>query len=208
VPALGLLPTTCGSCGRTGASPCAACIPVLHLAPTLPAPPPLRTLRALLRYEGPAARLVLGVKARHERRAVPWLADGMALLLPDDVDVVTWAPTTHRRAATRGVDHARLLAEAVARRAGVRSHPTLLRTTARPQHGRNREERLTGPSFQPSHSLAGLVVAVVDDVVTTGSTIAAAAGALVVAGAEAVHGVAAAAVPDVREGPNRSLSGD
>ena len=150
-------------------------------------------MAALLAYEDGARRLVLGVKARHERAAVAWLADGLALLLPT-VDLVTWAPSTRGRAARGGVDHARLLALAVAERAGVRGHATLRRLPGPAQHGRTRADRLEhGPSFAPRYDLAGLRVAVIDDVVTTGATLVAAGRALRAAGAGRVHGLAAAA---------------
>jgi predicted amidophosphoribosyltransferase len=206
---LGLLSGRCGACGRTGPSPCLGCRPKLLPAPPLVAPAPLATLAALLVYEGPAIRLVLGIKARHERSAVGWLADGLALLLPPDVDLVTWAPTTRRRAASRGVDQARLLAEAVARRAGVRSHVTVTRCGDVVQQGRSRVDRTThGPTFAPRFALEGRRVAVIDDVTTTGATLAGAGRALVVGGADVVHGVAVAAAPSDRLVPKAHFLSD
>lgn len=159
-------------------------------------PAPLDELVALLTYEGPARPLVAGLKVRHNRAAQRWLAEGLVLLLPPGIDLVTWAPTSAVRAAARGVDHARLLAEAVGRGAGVRCHATLHRAAGPPQTGRSRAQRLaSGPSFTARYDLAGLVVAVVDDVTTTGATLAAAGRAAVAAGARSVIGVAAAATP-------------
>jgi len=162
----------------------------------LVAPAPLAGIFALLSYECGARPLVAGLKVRHNRAALVWLADGMALLLPHGVDLVTWAPTSRARAALRGTDHARLLAEEVAERAGVRCHRTMERLPGPPQTGRTRSERLAGgPSFVARYDLSGLVVAVVDDVTTTGATLAGAARAVVAAGAGRAIGVVAAATP-------------
>ena len=191
-----LLPTRCGACRRPGPSPCPGCLAGLAAAPPLAPPPPLTALLALLAYEDATRPLVAGLKVRHNRAAQRWLAAGMALLLPAGVDLVTWAPTSAARAAGRGADHARLLAEAVAAAAGLRCHPTLSRLPGPPQTGRSRVERLAdGPVFTPRYDLAGLGVAVVDDVTTTGATLAAAGRAVVAAGARSVVGLAAAATP-------------
>jgi predicted amidophosphoribosyltransferase len=150
----------------------------------------------MLAYEGRACPLVAGLKVRHNRAAQRWLAEGLALLLPSEVDLVTWAPTSAARAASRGADHARLLAEAVADVARVRACATLTRAPGPPQTGRSRAQRLAdGPSFTARYDLSGLVVAVVDDVTTTGATLAAAGRAVLAAGARAAVGMAAAATP-------------
>lgn len=191
-----LLPPRCGACRRTGPSPCRPCQAELAVAPPLAVPVPLAGLVALLAYEGRACPLVAGFKVRHNRSARPWLAEGLTLLLPPEVDLVTWAPTTPARAASRGADHARLLAEAVGRVAGVRACATLARAPGPAQTGRSRSDRLAdGPSFTARFDLTGLVVAVVDDVTTTGATLAAAGRAALAAGAASVVGMAAAATP-------------
>jgi predicted amidophosphoribosyltransferase len=191
-----LLPARCGACRRRGPSPCPPCREHLPAAPTLVAPPPLAALVALLAYEDGARPLVAGLKVRHNRAAQRWLAGGLALLLPEGVDLITWAPTSPSRVAARGADHARLLAEAVAGAAGLRAHATLDRLPGPPQTGRSRSERLaSGPSFTARYDLTGLTVAVIDDVTTTGATLAAAGRAVVAAGAAAAIGVAAAATP-------------
>ena len=168
----------------------------MPVAPPVPARPPLAGVAALLAYQGPAAALVAGLKVRHNRAAQQWLAEGLALLLPAGTSLLTWAPTSPARVAARGVDHARLLAEAVGRAAGIRCHSTLLRLPGPPQTGRSRAERLSdGPRFAARYDLSGHTVVVVDDVTTTGATLAAAGRAAVAAGAATVSGLAAAATP-------------
>lgn len=166
------------------------------MAPPLAAPAPLAGLAALLAYDGGGRPLVAGLKVRHNRAAQLWLAEGLALLVPVGTDLVTWAPTSAARIAARGADHARLLGEATGRSAGVRCLAILERLPGPPQTGRSRAERLAqGPRFAARYDLSGLAVAVVDDVTTTGATLAAAGRAVVAAGASSVVGLAAAATP-------------
>ncbi len=207
-----LLPARCGACRRTGPSPCGRCAAELPVAPPLAAPAPLAGLAALLAYEDGARPLVAGLKVRHNRGAQRWLAEGMALLVPAGTDLVTWAPTSPARIAARGADHARLLAEALGRSAGVRCQAVLTRLPGPAQTGRSRAERLAqGPRFAARYDLSGLAVAVVDDVTTTGATLVAAGRAVVAAGARSVVGLAAAATPPAPEavsgGPAHQASG-
>lgn len=168
------------------------------MAGPLEVPAPLSGLRALLAYEAEAKPLVAGLKVRHNRGAQLWLAAGLALLMPEGTDVVTWAPTSASRIAARGFDHARLLAEAVGRAAGVRCHGILARQPGPAQTGRARSQRLSdGPTFAARYDLSGLAVTIIDDVTTTGATLAAAGRAVTAAGAVSASGLAAAATPPV-----------
>ena len=152
----------------------------------------------LLAYEGAGRELVARLKYRNERGAVAALARAMAgLVEPDGVDVVTWAPTTASRRRSRGFDQARLVAKAVARLLGRPCRPLLRRVGDVPQTGRGRADRRAGPEFRAvaGRCCAGRRVLVVDDVITTGATAAAAVRALAVAGARSVTVLAAAHTP-------------
>jgi predicted amidophosphoribosyltransferase len=150
-------------------------------------------------YDGPARDLVAGIKHRHAWSAVTWLAEGLALLVPESVTVLTWTPTSPDRTRRRGFDHAAVLARAVGRRAGVRTVSLLSRRRGPPQTGRTRMDRLRDPpEFTAVFDVTDHAVVVVDDVTTTGATLLSAARALTDAGAAAVHGLAAAATPPPR----------
>ncbi|HEX2046832.1 MAG TPA: phosphoribosyltransferase family protein [Acidimicrobiales bacterium] len=193
-----LIPTTCPVCWAQGRAPCERCAAELRPAPALPAPVGLDSCAALLAYEGAGRELVARLKYRNARSSVPFLARGMAALVTGEVDVVTWAPTTPARLRERGFDQARLLARAVARRRGLPC-PSLLRRRAGPaQTGRDAAARRAGPVFAATGPVRGRRVLLVDDVVTTGATVAAAARALREAGAAEVHVVAAARTPPSR----------
>ena len=190
-----LLPTSCPVCGAQGPAPCEECAAGLQRAPSLPAPAAVDSCAALLAYQGPGRELVARLKYRNARSSLPFLGRGMAALVGGRVDVVTWAPTTPARRRARGFDQARLLARAVARELGVPCRPLLRRQPGPAQTGRDAAARHAGPAFSSPRPVPGRRVLLVDDVVTTGATVAAAAQALRAAGAGEVHVVAAARTP-------------
>jgi predicted amidophosphoribosyltransferase len=190
-----LFAVACPVCGERGAAPCAACRASLRPPPALPPPPGVDACHVLLAYEGAGRELVARLKYRNDRVVLPGLARAAAAAVPPgSIDVVTWPPTTaeHRRA--RGFDHAALAARHVARAIGVPCRRLLRRGPGAPQTGRSAIERWSGPSFGARRPVVGRIL-VVDDVVTTGATLAAAARALRDAGADRVEGLALARTP-------------
>jgi predicted amidophosphoribosyltransferase len=141
--------------------------------------------------------LVARLKYRNARSSLRWLGSAMASLVdPGSIDVVTWAPTTAARRRARGFDQGELLARAVARRLRRPCRPLLRRGPGPAQTGRSALERRAGPVVVATRRVpAGARVLLVDDVVTTGSTLTAAARALRVGGAGEVSALVAARTP-------------
>jgi len=144
---------------------------------------------APLRYDDSARQVIAAFKFRGHRLLAPILAALMAAQLPTDrLDgaVITWAPTSPQRARARGYDQAELLARALARELSLPALATLHRRTTTAQTGRPRHARLIGPRYAPlprmsarhRAALAGRDVILVDDVATTGASLAAATMAL------------------------------
>jgi ComF family protein len=109
-------------------------------------------------------------------------------------DVITWVPLARKRLAERGYDQAKALAVESARLLERPSASLLRRTRATtPQAKRSGAERrraLQG-AFVATRAAVPRRVLLVDDVLTTGATVAACAQALQAAGAEQVHVLAA-----------------
>ena len=192
-----LLAVTCPVCGAQGRAPCSRCSEELLPALSLPDPVGVDACLVLLSYEGAGRELVARLKYRNHRAALPGLARAMASLVvdPAEIDVVTWAPTTSSRRRQRGFDQAELLSRAVARQLRRPCRRLLTRLPGEAQTGRPLAERHGSPNIVPRRALCGASVLVVDDVITSGATISAAALALRSGGAAVVTALAAARTP-------------
>ncbi len=204
-----LLPTTCPLCLAVGPAPCAACIARLDAAPALAPPPGVERCDALFAYEGAGAELVQRLKYANHRDAVATLALGLARLVAagGEVSVVTWVPASPSNRRLRGYDQGELLARAVARRLpGARASACFRRRAGAAQTERDRADRLAGPALEwgRSRGLSG-TVALVDDVRTTGASLAAAASLLRAHGALRVVAATIAATPDRSADPRSTI---
>jgi ComF family protein len=152
---------------------------------------------AVLAYDGVGRELVARLKYHNARSTVRWLAARMSALVDrHDIDVVTWVPTTSDRRRQRGFDQAELLARAIARRLHRPCRRMLTRGVGPPQTGRSVQERRGGPALAARRQRTPCTrVLVVDDVITTGTTVTVAARALRAAGFSHISVVAAAQTP-------------
>jgi competence protein ComFC len=161
----------------------------------------LRPILSACDYDGDVRRRVIDVKYHGRRSLARELARRLAETVradtTDPVDVVTWAPTSSGRRRRRGFDQAQLIARCVARELGVPCRRLLVRESRQAQTGRSRRARLVGPRFRARVTRRPLRVLVVDDVVTTGSTLRAAAHALTASGWGDVTLAAVASTPQV-----------
>ncbi len=118
------------------------------------------------------------------------LEPALPMLPPYAGEILVPVPLHPRRLAERGYNQAALLAAQLARASGLRCHPRALRRTRHtlPQVGRSRADRIATVTgiFEVSQPapVRGRRVILIDDVTTTGATLAACIGALEAAGAE------------------------
>lgn len=190
-----LYPPRCGGCDAPGAWLCARCR--ASLAPAAaPRPRHVRSLVALGRFAGPLRQAVHRLKYRREAVLAAPLGDALGraiargLALGWRADALVPVPLAPARRRDRGYDQSALLARAASRTCGVPLRPWLCR--ARPtasQVGLGRAARAANVRGAFAASPAAGSVVLVDDVATTGATLAECARALRAAGAREVRAV-------------------
>ena len=155
-------------------------------------------------YEGPARQLVRRLKYESVRSAAAVLAEKMVYLPSGEEEIIVPVPTDKGRERARGFNQSALLAGHIGKALGMQVVHALVRVEHRPPQtglpARERRKNLIG-CMAADERIAGRRVLLIDDVYTTGSTIAEAARALHEAGAKGV-GVftAARACGDTDEG--------
>lgn len=210
-------PHSCVGCAVDGAVLCQACLAGLEPAvvgcyrckrPTghgrtcsgcLPAN--LCRVRPAVRYTTAAKAAVWRLKFQRAQAVAATMASVMARSapLPDprlrQRIIVAPAPTATSRRRTRGYDQAMLLARAYAKLTGLPYASLLQRLGEQRQLGADRQQRRTQlrHAFQVGlaarRRLTGCHIILIDDVVTTGATLDAAAAVLLAAGARSVEAV-------------------
>jgi ComF family protein len=199
-----LFPPRCVGCGRGGHWFCPACV-----AATLPAPTggaglePLAGLWVTGVYEDPLRVAIHALKYEGKRQLAAPLGRLLAATYQQQMqgsarrfDFLVPVPLHPRRQAERGYNQSALLARGLAREVGLPlREDVLIRSRHTPQQvGLNqsqRRENVAGAFVcPPGHpALAGAALLLVDDVCTTGATLAACAETLRAAGASVVWGL-------------------
>jgi len=198
-----LVPRLCWGCGgpaRRGEPLCCHCRVGLRRLPAEPVPLAGVPVWAPVAYEGAARELVRALKFRSAAGVADAMAAQIVAAAPAGLlerGALVPVPLHARRRRRRGFNQARVLAERLAARAGLPVSDCLVRRGGgATQVGRGRAERRAGPSGAivagapaPPRSL------LVDDVATTGATLAACACALRAAGAVEIVALAFARTP-------------
>src|SRR3954471_15432353 len=208
-------PAACAGCGREGAALCERCVTTLDARLELPGGTPIglpaEIPGTLLQVEwcaaftGPVRDALHQLKYASERRlATPlgaavarrWARVGMG------ANVVVPVPVHAHRERQRGYDQSALIAAIAAVYLGLPLARALERgraTAAQFELGRDQRAANVAGAFRPRdrdpaavRGVAGRWVLLVDDVVTTGATLAACADALEKMGAIAVSAIAVA----------------
>ena len=207
------LPASCAGCGREGAPICPACRPALEVRWSRPAgapiglpvelPAPLVQLEWAAPFAGIVRAALHALKYAGEQR----LAEPLGLAAAErwrragaGGDLVVPVPVHTDRARLRGYDQAVLLARVVGTSLALPMDPLLERhrhTVAQFDLDRRHRRANVSGAFHLSVAthkpdVRGRWVILVDDVTTTGATLAACAEVLMDAGALAVSGLTVA----------------
>jgi ComF family protein len=198
------LPASCAGCRREGTPLCGECLPALDVRlgaePGVPIglpadlPAPLLQLEWCAPFTGVTRRALHALKYDGERRLARPLGAAIArrwARASAGGDVLVPVPASPDRVRDRGYDQAGLLAEEAGRQLRLPMLQALARTRATTaQFDLDRAARATnlGGAFavRAPVPIAGRWVVLVDDVTTTGATLAACAVAVLDAGALAV----------------------
>ena len=213
-----LLPLSCAVCGREGQLLCSACEPSLPrleqpycsicawpgrrgvCSRCTASPPAIGRIGAPYLFEGTVREMVHDFKYGNLRAAAPTLGALLADHLkrnPMTADVLMPVPLHGSSERQRGYNQSELLARAIARETGTPLESRALRRTKKtlPQVSMDgyaqRTDNIQGV-FDCAGDLRGTDVLLIDDVVTTGSTMSACAQALKAGGAGSVRGLALA----------------
>ncbi|MHB2267868.1 ComF family protein [Aliihoeflea sp. PC F10.4] len=160
-------------------------------------PPPYDRSRAAVAYDGAARRLAQSLKYQDRTDLAPWLAAWMARAGRDilaDADMLVPVPLHRQRLFARRFNQSAELARAISRLSGVAFVPEAVVRDKKtmPQVGlnsRQREDNVRAAFKVPSammEKLRSRHVCIVDDVYTTGATVAAMAKCLRKAGAREI----------------------
>ena len=207
-----VLPRECAGCERPGWTLCASCRDALVAGPVLRRPGRLLVLAAG-EYEGVTRAVLLAHKERGRTTLAAPLGAALAVAVRPFVDgvrgggrvVLAPVPSSPSAVRARGHDHARRLAARAAKELHLRSAELLVGVRqVQDQAGLSASERASNlaGALAARRRLTGLSVVVVDDVVTTGATLAEAVRALRAAGAD-VRGAAVVAATARHERPVR-----
>lgn len=202
-----LFPQRCPWCGRVigFAGPCARCVEVLPRLTEAESGQLLKeagcrsidALAACCRYEGVAKRVMQRLKFQGMRSLAPLVANEMAQCAKMQFsgvrfDVIVPVPSSRKSMAKRGYNVPALLAKTVGAMLAIPVENDILvkEYETRFQHDLTREGRaanlLGAFRVQRPERVAGRRVLLLDDIVTTGATLAECAKMLELAGAEGV----------------------
>lgn len=164
--------------------------------------PPLRPSNSVWAgaiYQNEVKELIGLLKFSRAKQSAFTLATLLDAVLPliSQNTVIVPAPTANKRIRHRGYDQAQLIAHALARKRQLRYKNVLIRRTGTRQVGATKTQRADQMmnAFLVKYPVNGLDILLIDDVMTTGATLSAAAQLLNNNGARSVSAAVCAYKP-------------
>lgn len=192
----------CAGCGYVGAAVCARCAREMGSVVCLDGERCLAGLERVVgatRYEGVAEAFITAMKFHHHVDSVTYFAERIAgAVATQEFDLITFIPSSVEGWRRRGYHPAELIARPLSELLGVTLRALLVRYDRTSQTARHRSERLRGPELGlcgDTGAIDGARVLIVDDVVTTGTTLSGAALLFCRFRARSVSAAAAALTP-------------
>lgn len=218
-----VFPPECAGCGKPGFRFCQECQSQIELldrqiCPICGAPldtkkvcrvcarsrPSFEMLRSYALYRDPLRKAIHHLKYKQDMALASFLADKLIVLIADQLkwqfDLVTSVPLNRERINSRGYNQSNLIAFPIALAFGVPFLPRAVRRVRNTlsQVGLSVSQRtanVQGAFEAEKHFVDGKTILLVDDVVTTGATIASCSASLMQSGAAKVFCVSVAKTP-------------
>lgn len=198
-------PPFCVCCKENGAVLCDECYQLIHfnlqpISSNLINQDHLDQVLILAVYQPPISQLIKALKYQHTKEAGKMLAQLLFLhIIFPEFDLITNAPISKKRLNERGFNQAQLIAERLAKILNKPSGQLLKKIKdTKKQAQSNFQQRLSNLSgcFQVESQYRDFIkdktILIVDDVISTGSTLNECAKTLKISGAKRIIGVALA----------------
>ncbi len=158
----------------------------------------IKVFRYVHRDPLPSNNLIYSLKRDNRKDVLTFLTQELAEAILNSVKnpgryIFTNVPRRREGIIKYGIDHAALLAKSLANRFSAEYYQPILSTSKRAQKKLSRDERLKNATFKlrkNAYEIKGRSVILVDDIVTTGASMASCAAILKKLGAKSVIGAA------------------
>lgn len=165
-------------------------------------PPPWQQITAAFQYEFPINELIGRAKYEHQLHFIPLLADLLLKRIPpaqQQIELILPVPMSRRKLRQRHVNHAFLLAKQLGKQLDIPVAPNALVKIRETGQQKDLDRRVRQLNLRGSFAVKAQLpssVAVVDDVITTGSTLAEITGLLAGHGVQKITAWVVARTPD------------
>ena len=158
----------------------------------------VKVFRYVHRDDLPSNNLIYSLKRDNRKDVLEFLTSELSKAIRNSIKdpeacVFINVPRRRKEAAKYGIDHAKLLAKSLAKCFSAEYYQPIVSISKKPQKKLNKDERLKNAKFKAKKkamSLKDKNVILVDDIVTTGASMAASAAVLKKLGAKTIIGAA------------------